>query len=1046
MSKTEVLGPEERLQNFLKFGEKYRQRIAQLAVTGSRSLVIDFEDLLTFDSALAKSIIEKPDEYLEYTKKAAWAQLKIEDPEYADEVKDLNVRFRMLPEKVSLRTIGSEHIGKLIMVEGILVRATTVKPLLVEAAFKCRKCGAVQYIEQTGEFLRSPLECTEPSCRRRGAFEFLQEESTFINSQEIRIQERPEDLPPGQLPRSMDVKLLEDLVDIARPGDRVSVTGIARALQEVVFRRGRLRTFELYLEGNYLDTVSKEAEIVQISPEEEKQILELSKDPFIQRKIIRSIAPSIYGYEDVKEAIMYLIFSGVPKTLPDGIAIRGDINLLLIGDPGCLVGDERIILGNGAIVKIADLGNRHLEKIQVQVLTGEGGAKRDVATRFHIYRSQPILEVVTETGKSVKGTYNHPLLVVSKEDGKLVRRWKRLDEIRIGDRLAVVTGFPCTIRKYVETDFAPLQRRLGPKFQGKLPQKVTPELATFLGCLLGDGWVQRYRIGFQVTESERDILPKLCRVATRLFGIRPTVTKRKRPDREVPIYEAIIHSVDIAHNLRFIRSKRVPDLILRSGNDVVSSFLRGLFESDGSVFEKGRGSRAVSLKAKNIELLRDVQLLLLRFGIQARIVGNALLIRRGEDILRFAKSVGFISKKKKLRLANLTIAAQNFHRVHRQRSERVVKIMKHPPEDTFDIEVPKGHRFIVNGIISHNTAKSQLLQYVPRIAPRGLYTSGRGTTAAGLTAAVVREKAGGLVLEAGAVVLADKGICSIDEFDKMRPEDRVAIHEMMEQQTVSVAKGGIVATLNARAAILAAANPALGRYDPYRTMAENINLPITVLSRFDLIFILRDEPERELDAKMSEHILSLHKTGGTPIEPPISPQLLRKYVSYAKRIQPKITDEASKRFEEFYLKMRSVSESRESPVAITPRQLESLVRLAEARARAALRSEVTAEDAEAVIRLMTKSLSQVGIDLKTGEFDIDLIMTGKPKSLRDKLQTVLSAIVEIEKAQGIVPVVDLFDTLYKDYKIERDEANRLVTQLLKEGTIYSPRDGYVKKT
>ncbi len=184
------------------------------------------------------------------------------------------------------------------------------------------------------------------------------------------------------------------------------------------------------------------------------------------------------------------------------------------------------------------------------------------------------------------------------------------------------------------------------------------------------------------------------------------------------------------------------------------------------------------------------------------------------------------------------------------------------------------------------TAKSQLLQYVARIAPRGLYTSGRGTTAAGLTAAVIREKGGGMSLEAGALVLADKGIACIDEMDKMRQEDRVAIHEAMEQHTVSVAKGGIVATLNARTAILAAANPSLGRYEPHRTVAENISLPVTILSRFDLIFVLRDTPDKEIDSKMSEHILEIHRKGTPPTETPIPPDLLRKYISYAKTIKP----------------------------------------------------------------------------------------------------------------------------------------------------------------
>jgi replicative DNA helicase Mcm len=344
------------------------------------------------------------------------------------------------------------------------------------------------------------------------------------------------------------------------------------------------------------------------------------------------------------------------------------------------------------------------------------------------------------------------------------------------------------------------------------------------------------------------------------------------------------------------------------------------------------------------------------------------------------------------------------------------------------------------------TAKSQMLQYVAKIAPRGLYTSGRGSTAAGLTAAVLQEKGGGMTLEAGALVLADKGVCCIDEMDKMRTEDRVAIHEAMEQQTVSIAKGGIVATLNARSSILAAGNPTLGRYDPYRTIAENVQLPVTVLSRFDLIFIIRDEPESQLDERMAEHILTLHRTGATPAQPAIEPSLLRKYVSYAKQINPKLSDEAMQRLQEFYLLMRSASESRDSPIAITPRQLESLIRLAEARARAALRDTITIEDAQAVILLMKTSLDQVGIDTSSGKYDIDVIMTGKPKSLRDKLQIVLSTLIDMEKATGIVKDEELYERVEKEYDITNAEAAKLLGQLAKDGTIYSPKPGHYKRT
>jgi len=673
----ENIDPQERFQEFLKT-ERYRQRISQMAVAGTTSLRVDFEDLLAFDQRLAEQLLEKPDDYLRHANNAACAQLQIEDPEYAEKAAAVDVRVEQLLEATQLRKLGSQQIGRLVMVEGIVVRSSPVRPMVMQAAFKCKRCGTLNAVDQTGTFLKAPFACSSPDCGSNGPFEFIQDESTFIDSQDLRIQERPEDLPPGQLPRTLGVKLVgTEIVDVARPGDDVSIVGEATAFAPTMPGVGKLRTFILHLDANSIRVLGKEPETSIPSPEEEEKILELAKDPWVHRNIIGSIAPSIYGYDHIKEAIMYLLFGGVGKTLPD-ITVRGELNALLVGDPG--------------------------------------------------------------------------------------------------------------------------------------------------------------------------------------------------------------------------------------------------------------------------------------------------------------------------------------------------------------------------------TAKSQLLQYVARIAPRGLYTSGRGTTAAGLTAAVIREKGGGMSLEAGALVLADKGIACIDEMDKMRPEDRVAIHEAMEQHTVSVAKGGIVATLNARTAILAAANPALGRYEPHRTVAENISLPVTILSRFDLIFVLRDVPNKESDSKMSEHILEIHRKGSSPIEPPIPVELLRKYVGYAKGVRPTLSQEALKRLQDFYLAMRSASEAEGSPVAITARQLESLVRIAEARARVKLRKEVAAEDAEAAVAIMKRSLEEVGIDLSSYKMDIDIIMTGRPKSMRDRLGVILSALIEMEKETGMAEKAALLDELETKYKIPKGEADRLIGQLLREGTVYEPREGYVKKT
>ena len=682
----ELLDPREKFTNFYKTFQapdgsfKYRERISQMASLSKKSLVIDFEDLLVYDHELATSLIEDPAKVIEAASKAILDVMRVENMEYANKVKSFNARFRRLTEVTSLRAIRVENLNKLVMVEGIVTRATAVKHLLVTAVFRCERCSEEIPVPQSGGPLTMPSQCTNPSCQRRGPFRLIPERSVFMDWQKLTLQERPEDLPPGQLPRSVDVIVRDDLVDAARPGDRVSVVGILRPQQDITARGSRLTTFSSYIEANYIDVAERGAEEVEITPEDEQRIKELAKDPLIHSRVVKSIAPSIHGLEEVKEAIAYLLFGGTPKVMPDGVRIRGDINVLLVGDPG--------------------------------------------------------------------------------------------------------------------------------------------------------------------------------------------------------------------------------------------------------------------------------------------------------------------------------------------------------------------------------TAKSQLLQYVAKIAPRGIYTSGRGSTAAGLTATVIRDKATGeFVLEAGALVLADGGVACIDEIDKMRQEDRVAIHEAMEQQTVSIAKAGIVAQLNARTSILAAANPVAGRYVSHKTPAENIDLPVTILSRFDLIFPITDRPDEDRDRALSEHILRLHQLQVSTHEGVIHPDLLKKYISYARRyITPRLSPQAAKRIQDFYLEMRMKSEGPDSPVPISPRQLEALIRLSEARAKIALRSEVLEEDADAAIRLMKFFLAQVGVDKATGHFDIDTIMVGRPKSQSDKIAKLLELLLEMERENEGSPVKkDQFIERAELLGLERFFVERVLNQWRNEGVIYEPKSGYIKK-
>jgi len=666
------------IEDFIDNQERYKydQAISEMPGKDTKSLVIDFTDLYGFDMELARNILDDPESLTPIFESVVRSKLRTRDPLYAESLDRVNVRYRNLPAETPLRRIGAEHISRLIMVHGIIVRSSSVTPLVVRATFRCPVCGELNHIEQSGQTIQKPQKCI--ACDNRKGFTLVPRESLFIDSQNVAIQERPEDLPPGQLPRSVHVELKDDLVDIARPGDRITLTGFIRLLPKYG-RGGELRTFDIQVDSSYLEISGREMELMEISPEDEEAIQEMARDPWVFQKIMASMAPSIYGYDHIKESILYLLFGGVLKERPD-MRIRGDVNVLLVGDPG--------------------------------------------------------------------------------------------------------------------------------------------------------------------------------------------------------------------------------------------------------------------------------------------------------------------------------------------------------------------------------TAKSQMLNFAAKAAPRGLMTTGRGSTAAGLTAAVVKEGGtGSFVLEAGALVLADKGVCCIDEIDKMRDEDRGAIHPAMEQQVVPIAKGGIVATLNSRTSILAAANPSLGRYNPYQTIAQNITLPVTILSRFDLIWILKDQPDSQMDADVAQHILGLHRML-TSSEPPLDMEFLKKYISYAKNIRPVITDEVIERFSDFYVKMRnaSVEGGEAAAIAITARQLESLVRLAEARAKAHLRTEITVEDAEAVINLMTKSLEQVGVDVQTGQIDIDILYSGKPRSLQNQLQKLLQAINEMERVSGSVRDDDLYDALQSDHGIGRAEAARLIGVLMKDGTIYSPRPGYYKRT
>ncbi|MCI4324670.1 MAG: minichromosome maintenance protein MCM [Thermoplasmata archaeon] len=673
-----------------------RPRILELAdrFPEERSLEVPFSVIESADTPLADLLLERPEEVI-----AAGARAMRElIPAAGPETEGLRLRVIGLPStaKKQIRMIREADLNQFVALDGIVRKATEVRPQIREAVFSCLACRAeVREPQDDGSTVfREPLECptSQGGCGKpagRTRFRLLPEKSTYIDSQRIEIQENPETLKGGAHPQGLSVLLTEDLTGQVTPGNRVVANGVLKSMQRATASRAgivRSTTFDLMLHGNSLEYKQREYDEIEISEAEERTILAFRGDPTVVDKVVLSLAPTIKGMEEEKEAIALQLFGGVEKRHADGIRIRGDIHVLLVGDPG--------------------------------------------------------------------------------------------------------------------------------------------------------------------------------------------------------------------------------------------------------------------------------------------------------------------------------------------------------------------------------TAKSQLLRYIADVAPRGIYTSGKGATAAGLTAAAVKDDfAGGRwVLEAGMLVLADGGMAIVDELDKMTPEDRSAMHEALEQQTVSIAKAGITATLNARCPVLAAANPKWGRFNPDKTIAEQLDLPPTLLSRFDVIYSIKDRPEEKRDRFLANRILLSHQQGAamaamtkdSPLPPwegaPFPPDLLRKYIAYARRnIRPVLSNESLRILEDFYVRVRKQGEEPDAPVPITARQLEALVRLSEAAARARLSLVVSAEDAQRATRIVEGFLARV--TTTEGKMDIDAIATGVTHNQRERVEKLQDLMRELQEAGGGTFDLSLLHTEAEKRGIAPNRVDALFSMLRNQGEIAETRPG-----
>ncbi len=344
------------------------------------------------------------------------------------------------------------------------------------------------------------------------------------------------------------------------------------------------------------------------------------------------------------------------------------------------------------------------------------------------------------------------------------------------------------------------------------------------------------------------------------------------------------------------------------------------------------------------------------------------------------------------------------------------------------------HIFLVG---DPGTAKSQLLVYISKLAPRSVFCDGKGSSTAGLTASVTKDEfgEGNWTLEAGALVLADGGIAIVDELDKMNNSERNALHTALEQQEIHISKAGINASLKTRCALLAAANPKTGRFDSFKPIAEQIELPMTLLSRFDLIFPIFDKPNKERDSELAKHIGDVHTNHVK--KPFYTSEELTKYMSYARRLTPMVDDQAREKITAYYLDKRFKSTDN---IAMTPRQLEALYRLSEASAKLRISTVVTEDDANRAISIFDEYMTRIAIDHETGNFDIDIVTAGVSMTQRNRMQTLMQIIQDICHIHDVATPEAILEQAER-FGIPRGRAEEGIEKLKIDGYIYEPSYG-----
>lgn len=879
----------ERFQEF--FDANYKKQIHEIVSKGAKSLVVDFLELSRFDPEIADLLLEEPEEIMKA------AELAVEQ----FEVKELiRVRFKNLPkgQHMMLKDIRSKHINKLLYFEAIVRQSSDIRPQVVCAKFECPACGSVITILQVETKFKEPLRCT---CGRKGKFRLLSKD--LVDAQRLVVEEAPEDLEGGAQPKRMSVFLKEDLVEPkmekkTTPGSKIGVTGIVREIP-IILKSGVASTrYDLMIEANYLEPIQEEFTEIELNPEDVEEIKNLASDPRIYERLINSIAPSIWGHEKIKEALILQLIGGVRKKKKDGTVTRGDMHILLVGDPGsgkCVFGGTKIVLDDGSILPIKDFvdkqgifelqdgGFKSTSSFSIPALDKDGsmGFKQ---SNVVWKRKSPdtMLKIRTGTGNELIITKNHPLFTTYY--GLIFANESR--NFSVGDYIAT----PRFINVNSKLQSLPLDFKRSKSKVKKIisvPSYLGVGTARLLAYIIGESYIDKKKYTLMFTNDSTVLIKDFCYLLSK-FSLKSSVYNCHN---KVFVKRCYCTSVDFISFLQAVepslllhsKYKKIPLIICKSPNNVLKEFIKALFDCEGYI---QKGKRQIDISSASKDLIYDLKLLLLRFGIISQVsmkmkcTTNTIAKTKrpyyelrisGKDAVKYIREIGFNHTDKKLKAQKLLNLSKGFNTNldiipylapllkdlrkesglrqrdinipqpsyrHYERGDRfvsreqlkkiinsykqetslllilkqivdsdifwdkIVSIEEVPSESEFvyDLQVEETHNYIANSVIVHN---SQMLQFISKAAPKARYVAGRSTSGAGITASVVRDEfLRGWALEAGAMVLANKGILCLDEMDKMAREDTDALHEAMEQQQVTITKANIQACYSSDTEVL----------------------------------------------------------------------------------------------------------------------------------------------------------------------------------------------------------------------------------------------------